>query len=224
MTALVPSVSNLSRRVSWRVVILVLAAIRAAVELLAVFVAPALYHDHFVWLAFLRPTKEVLLTGGFLVRKGDVAVVSLVLAVIPLMIVGVWLFFLLGRAWSSEIQDGSGLPAWSSRILPADRIKALCAVLQERGTTVVFLGRLAVFPSTLLAAAAGASGMDTKEFLVADGLGGLLSIAEVAGAGYLLGRAYHDGKAWITVVGVVVLVAMLVLLGRWLKGQSGKGT
>jgi membrane protein DedA with SNARE-associated domain len=204
--------------------VLVLAGIRIGVELLAVVLAPALYHRHFVWLAFLRPTKEVLLAGGFLVRRGDVALVSLVLALIPLMIVGVWLFFLLGRLWSPEIQEGKGLPGWAERILPEKRIEALCQVLQERGAAVVFLGRLAVFPSTLLAAAAGASGMDTRRFLVADGLGGLASIAEVVGAGYLLGHAYQDGKRWVTVVGVVVLLGLLIAMGRWLKGQSGKGT
>ena len=97
-------------------------------------------------------------------------------------------------------------------------------MLEERGTTVVFLGRLAVFPSTLLAAAAGASGMPTARFLVADGLGGLASVVEVVGAGYVLGHAYHDGKRWITVAGLVVLLGLLVAMGRWLKGQSGKGT
>lgn len=37
-------------------------------------------------------------------------------------------------------------------------------VIDTKGTRVVFLGRLAVFPSALMAAAAGASGMDVAAF------------------------------------------------------------
>jgi membrane protein DedA with SNARE-associated domain len=225
MTASVPIVAEVTRRIPLRAVVLGLAGVRAAVEILALFLAPALFDDHFVLLTFLRPTKEVLLTGGFLVRTHEVALVSLLVAAVPLMLGGVWLFYWLGRAWSEEITSGEGLPGWAAKLLPTDRIKDLCGMLQDKGAPVIFFGRLAVFPSTLLAAAAGASKMDPKRFLLADGLGGLLAIVEVVGAGYLLGHSYERGAKWITVVGVVVLLAMLVAMGRWLRGQSsGKGT
>jgi membrane protein DedA with SNARE-associated domain len=224
MTLSVPIVANVSRRVSPRVVLLVVAGLRTALEIVALLLAPALFDRHFVWLAFLRPTKEVLLAGGFLVRRHDVALGALVLAAVPLMLGGVWLFYFLGRAWSKEITTGKGLPRWAGRLLPTDRIKDLCQVLQDRGAPVIFFGRLAVFPSTLLAAAAGASKMDVRRFLLADGLGGLVAIVEVVGAGYLLGESYEKGSRWITAVGVVVLLAVLFAMGRWLKAQSGKGT
>lgn len=227
MSVSVPAVAAGTRRTELRVVLLGLAGVRALLALLAIPLAAVLYERHFTWLVVLRPTKEVLLAGGFLVRSGEVALLALVVAAVPLMIGGVWLFYWLGRAWSEELQSDDGLPGWAGKVLPAERVKAMCAVLQERGRVVVFFGRLAVFPSSVLAAAAGASGMKPREFLVADGLGGLLSIAEVVGAGYLLGRAYHDGSRWITVLGVVVLAGLLVALGRWLRrsGQSsGSGT
>jgi len=218
-------VAGVPRRVPLRSAVLVLAGVRAGVEVLALFLAPALWDRHFVLLAFLRPTKEILLAGGFLVRSHDVALASLVLAAVPLMLGGVWLFYWLGRAWSKEITSGEGLPSWAARLLPTERIKTLCGILQDKGSPVIFFGRLAVFPSTLLAAAAGASKMDAKRFLLADGLGGLVAIVEVVAAGYLLGESYERGSRWLTIIGVVVLLGMLVAIGRWLKGQpSGKGT
>jgi membrane protein DedA with SNARE-associated domain len=201
---------------------LILAGVRTLLGIIAIPLAPALYEDHFVLLVLLRPTKEVLLAGGFLLRRHEVALPVLLAAAVPLAIFGVWHFFFLGRAYSKEIQSGKGLPKWAERLLPPKRIKALSEVLEKKGARVVFLGRLAAFPSALMAAAAGASDMSTREFLVADGIGGLLSIAEVLVAGYVFGAAYKRAGPWLTGVGIAALAALLVFMGRWLKRQESK--
>lgn len=211
-------------------ILLGIAAVRGALGLLAVPLAPALYEDHFMLLVLLRPTKEVLLAGGFLWREGDVSLPLLVLAAVPIAVFGVWLFFALGRAYGDELRKGTVLPKWGQRVLPPERVQALCRVLDRRGRGVVVLGRLTAFPSTLLAAAAGASGMKPRQFLPADSLGALLSFLEVIAAGYLLGEAYKRAGAWLTGVGVVVLVVVVVVVGRRLRDEesssssSGTGT
>ena len=124
--------------------------------------------------------------------------------------------FWLGRAFGPEIRDEK-LPGWAKRILPREPIEHLCEVLEERGDKVVVMGRLAAFPSTLMGAAAGASGMETKRFLKADAIGALLSMVEVLTAGYVLGSAYKSAGPWLTVVGVAVLFAGLFYVGRMLR-------
>ena len=198
-----------------------MAAVRGALALIAILLVPVLYERHFVGLVLLRPTKEMLLAGGFLLRRGDVSLVPLLLAVVPLAVVGVWLFFWLGRAWSDELRRDDGLPKWAQRVLPPKRVKALCRVLERRGAVVIVLGRMAAFPSTVLAAAAGASGMSSRRFLVADAIGAALATAEVVIAGYVLGAAYKAAGPWLTGAGVVVLLALLVLFGRWLRREEG---
>jgi membrane protein DedA with SNARE-associated domain len=79
---------------------------------------------------------------------------------------------------------------------------------------------LAAFPSALLAASAGASGMAPGKFLPADALGAALSIAEVVVAGYVLGAAYKRAGPWLTAVGVAVLIGLLVAVGRWLRREA----
>ncbi|HUS61685.1 MAG TPA: VTT domain-containing protein, partial [Acidimicrobiales bacterium] len=193
---------------------------RLVLGIAAIPLAPVLYKGHFVILVLLRPTKEVLLAGGFLMRKGEVALVPVLLAAVPLAIFGVWLLYALGRAYAIEIRDGAGLPRWAERVLPPRRIKALCAILDQKGWPVIVIGRLAAFPSALLGAAAGASDLSSRVFLPADGIGGLLSIAEVLIAGYVFGSAYKEAGPWVTGLGVAALAGMLVLVGRWLRREE----
>lgn len=194
--------------------------VRGGLGILAVALAAWLYEEHFVALALLRPTKEVLLAGGFFVREGEVGLLPLALAAIPLNAIGVWASYLLGRSFACELDDGAELPGIAGRLLPARRIDDLRAVLERKGTRAVFLGRLAVFPSTLMAAAAGASGLEPRAFAVADSAGLAVSIAEVVAVGYVLGEAYERAGMWLTAVGAVVAVGIMVLFGRWLRAEK----
>lgn len=206
----------------FRTPLLWMAGLRTILGIVAIPLAPFLYRDHFAVLVLLRPTKEVLLAGGFLVRQGDVNPVVVVVAATPLSIFGVWLFYGLGRAFSEELTSGEGLPSFVERLLPTKRIEQLCRVLQKKGRPVVFIGRLASFPSTLLGAAAGTSGMAARKFLPTDLAGGLLAIAEVMVAGYLLGEAYKEAGPWLAGVGAVLLIALLVGVGRAIKKQAAE--
>lgn len=196
--------------------LLVLAAVRAVVGIAAIPLAPVLYKDHFLWLVFMRPTKEVLLAGGFLARRGDVWIVPIIAAAIPLVILGVWQFYFLGRAYAEHIESGD-VPKWARRILDPDRVKKMQKLLKRKGPKLILMGRLAAFPSSVLAMAAGSGDMEPRKFLRVDLAGALLSIAEVVGAGFLLGQAYESAGPWITVAGVAVLVACAIIVARALR-------
>lgn len=200
--------------VRFRTVLLWLAAVRSVLGIAAIPLAPFLYREHFALLVLLRPTKEVLLAAGFLIRQGDVNPLVVVLASLPLAIGAVWQFYFLGRGFSEELRAGDGLPKLAQKLLPPERVKTLCSVLDRKGSRLIFLGRLATFPSSLLAAAAGASGMRPRRFLPADLVGAFVGITEVLVAGYLLGQAYKSAGPWLTGVGVLALLGMLFVLGR----------
>src|SRR4051794_33274771 len=165
MPTRVPETERLARR--GRVVLLWVAAVRAVLGIIAIPLAPVLYRDHFVILVLLRPSKEVLLAAGFFIRDGRVHLLPVLIAATPLAILGVWHFYLLGRAWAAELNDEKDLPAVAERLLPPKRVKALGKVLDDKGVVVVFFGRLAAFPSTLIAAAAGGSRMKPSRFFLA---------------------------------------------------------
>lgn len=196
-----------------RRVLLWIAGVRVVMGIIAIPLAPFLYREHFLALVLLRPTKEVLLFGGFLARQHKIHLAQILIAAVPLAILGVWLSFALGRLFTKEIHDKK-LPGIAGRILPAEKIQRMSKVLRRRGAKIIIVGRLAVFPSSLLAAAAGSSKMKGRTFLPADALGGLLSIVETVGAGYLLGAAYRNGKPWLTAAGLAALIGFGIVVGR----------
>ena len=222
-------VGILPRTRSWQTItiprnlIVGLTGLRVVAELAAIPLAPALYEDHVAVLVGLRPTKEVFLFGGYQVREGNAWLPVLLLVAIPLLLGGVWLFYALGRAYSKELSDAE-LPGVAGRLLPKERIDKMQEVLEEKGSRVVFFGRLAAFPSTLMAAAAGASGVPFKEFAIADTAGAILSMCALFGIGYGLGQAYDSAGPWITGVGVLIIAALLVVLGRSLTRSGSGGT
>jgi membrane protein DedA with SNARE-associated domain len=213
MVDMVPRVWHRQTTRLERPVLLGGAALRAVLAIVAIPLAAALYREHVAVLVFLRPTKEVFLFAGFSVRQGDAWLPVIVLAALPLLLLGVWVFYGLGRAYGDELAEAD-LPGLAGRILPRKRIGEMRDVLNAKGGQVVFFGRLAAFPSTLMAAAAGASGMTWREFLVADTAGALVSMGALLGAGFVLGEAYHAAGPWVTLVGTAVLAALLFALGR----------
>jgi membrane protein DedA with SNARE-associated domain len=196
-----------------------LAIVRTALAGLALLLAPWLYEEHAAALVLLRPTKDVFLFAGFLSSLGDLAVPVAVVAALPLLLGGVWVFYGLGRAYEDDLADAR-LPGLAGRVLPKDRIDNLRDVLDRKGMRVVFLGRLAAFPSSLMAAAAGSSGVSWRTFVVADAAGALVSMVIAIEAGRVLGRAYEDAGPWLTVLGVAVLVVLAVAAGRALTSGS----
>ena len=199
-----------------RIGLLWLAGVRFAVSVAAVPLAPFLYREHFILLVLMRPTKEVLLAAGFLIRQGRVSLPPVLLAAIPLMVLGVWLFFYLGRAYRKEI-EACEVPGIGDRILSPDKIQRVQKVLDKRGPRLVYLGRLAALSSAAVATAAGAGRMGSRDFLTVDGLGALTSAGVSLGAGYMAGAAYERAGPWITAVGIAVLIGAAFLLARYLK-------
>jgi membrane protein DedA with SNARE-associated domain len=191
--------------------------------IVAIPLAPTLYRDHFIWLVVLRPTKDVLLLAGFLLRDGSIGLLPLLAATVPLILGGVWLFYALGRAYADQLssRSSSGLPQVVRRVLKPDRVRAMGDVLAHNRRIAILGGRLSLFPSSALAAAAGAADMPPADFLPLDTVGAALSLIEVLFVGYLLGSAWEQGSRPLTVIGLATFIVVLAVIGRWIKNQSG---
>lgn len=193
------------------------AVARTVLAVVAIPLAPFLYEEHPAVLILLRPTKEVLLFGGYAAHRGDVALPMAIIASLPILLGGVWVFYGLGRSYGSD----RDLPGVLGRLLPRRRVQALRKVVDRKGEKVLVLGRLAAMPSSLLAGAAGASGMAVRRFLLIDTIGALASLALMLGIGWVLDDAYESAGPWLTGLGLVAIAAVGVIIGRALTSGSG---
>jgi membrane protein DedA with SNARE-associated domain len=189
-----------------------LAGVRLGFALVALPLAPFLYRHHFIVLVLLRPSMAVLLAGAILAREGDISIWAMLAAAVPLQLVAVWLYFLLGDAWQEEIDGDDQLPFMAARLLQPERVRHLRQTLRQHGPRLVLAARFAIFPVGLLAAAAGASDMAPRKFFPADGTGLVLVVGLVVGIGYGLGVSRHEVGPWLLVVGLAGLVALSALL------------
>lgn len=204
----------------WRRPLVVLSALRYVVPILALPLVPILTPDQVGLLTLLRPGKEILLLAGGLTRTQQTpGVLVAFLAYLPLMVGGVWAFFGLGRAYADDLRTGDG-PEWFTRAVPPDRLEVAQRVLARRGPVVAVIGRVAALPPTVVAAAAGVSDVSTRRFLVADAIGAVLSFGVMFGVGLALGEAYERGGPWLTGAGLVLVVAAVMLVSRWLQAES----
>jgi membrane protein DedA with SNARE-associated domain len=71
-----------------------------------------------------------------------------------------------------------------------------------------------------MAAAAGASDVDGRRYLAADLVGALGSFALMIGAGLALGDAYDEYGIWVTVAGVIILIALIALITSWVRREA----
>ena len=171
-------------------------------------------------LVLLRPQKEfLLLAAAQLARTGAPSIPLLLAAYVPLMVVAVWAFFIVGRIFRPALDAGEA-PRWLTRILPPEQLDVGRRVIARRGPLIAVMGRMAALPPTIMAAAAGASDVDGRRYLAADLVGAFGSFALMVGAGLVLGEAYDDYGIWITVAGLVVLVALIALITRWVRNEA----
>jgi membrane protein DedA with SNARE-associated domain len=116
-------------------------------------------------LVLLRPQKEfLLLAAAQLARTGAPSVALLFAAYVPLMIVAVWAFFIVGRIFRPALDAGEA-PRWLTRILPPEQLDVGRRVIARRGPLIAVMGRMAALPPTIMAAAAGASDVDGRRYL-----------------------------------------------------------
>ena len=204
----------------WRRLALAVVLLRFAIPLAAVPAIPFLLRDRIGLLVLLRPQKEFLLVGGGQTRfLGEPGVLPLLLAYLPLGVLAVSAFFVVGRAYRTALREESG-PAWLHRVVPPQQFELAQRVLARRGPAIAVIGRIAAMPPTVLAAAAGTSEVAPNRYLLADAFGSMLGFAMAVGVGLALGRAYEDGGVWLTAVGVVLFGAMIALVTWWIRREA----
>ncbi len=216
----VPASSPIPNR--WRRLSLLVVVLRFAIPLAAIPAIPYLLINNISLLVLLRPQKEFLLVGGGQSRfLGEPELAILFLAFVPLGLLSIPAFFVIGRAYQGALRTGDG-PDWLHRAIRPSQLEIAQRVIARKGPAIAILGRLAALPPTVLAAAAGVSDVSWRRYLAADAVGAVLAISLTLGAGYALGRTYQEGGIWLTVIGVTLFAVIILLLTYWIRREANR--
>jgi len=216
----VPESSPVADR--WRRLSLLVVIVRFAIPLAAIPAIPYLLVNNISLLVLLRPQKEFVLVGGGQSRfLGEPELATLFVAFVPLGLLTIPAFFVIGRAYQGALRTGDG-PDWLHRAIRPSQLEVAQRVIARRGPAIAVLGRLAALPPTVLAAAAGVSDVSWRRYLAADAVGAVLAIGLTLGAGYALGRTYEAGGIWLTAIGVTLFAVIILLLTYWIRREANR--
>ncbi len=159
------------------------------------------------------PEELTQLGAGFLARSGRVSFGPALATAWTGILIGDWLLFRLGRRHGPRVLS---LPA-VARVLTPRRRRLLESHFARHAFLTIAVGRHASglrFPTFALA---GASGVPTRTFLLADGLSALVSVPLVMGLGWFFASRLEEvkadlRKAELGLAALVLAVALAITL------------
>jgi membrane protein DedA with SNARE-associated domain len=163
------------------------------------------------------PEEIVQLTAGFLARQGTMTLVPALAVTAGGILVGDYVLFRLGRSHGARVMASRHL----RRFFTPERRAWVENHFANHDFLTVMVARL-VSPFRLpVFASAGALGVRTRTFLLADGLAALLSVPLVFGLGYLFASKLAEVKRGLH---EIELVAGLLLVGLGLAWSTVRRT
>jgi membrane protein DedA with SNARE-associated domain len=162
------------------------------------------------------PEELVQLTAGYLARRGILSVAPAIAVAWLGIVVGDFLLFRLGRSHGPRILESRHV----ARVFTPRRRAFVERHFARHPVLTIVLARHASGLRLPVFAMAGASGVRSQTFLLADGLSALASVPLVVGVGWYFAGHIEELKReirWIELalaVGAVVVGAIWFLLAR----------
>ncbi len=157
------------------------------------------------------PEELVQLTTGYLARRGVLSLVPGVVVAWAGIVIGDFLLFRLGRSHGPRILGSRHV----ARVLTPRRRAFIERHFSRHPVLTIVLARHASGLRLPVFAMAGASGVRSTTFLLADGLSALASVPLVVGAGWYFAGHIEELKREIRWVELAVALAAAVATAAW---------
>ncbi len=163
------------------------------------------------------PSEAVLPLAGFLVQRGEMALVPALLASTAGSVLGALLLYALGR-WGGR----AVLLRWRRVLrLTEDQLDRADAWFDHHGPKLVFWFRMVPIARSVVSVPAGASEMPVARFLALTTLGTLIWNAALIGAGFALAgnwsRVSEVVDTYTYAVVAVLAVATVAVIALWVR-------
>ena len=170
------------------------------------------------------PEDVALITGGYLVYKGQADLGLMLLAGFTGILAGDSMIFYLGRA--GRKMQGKRPGGLLARHLTPERIAKVEAQFEKRGSMMIVIARFLPGLRAATYFVAGGAQMSYRRFIFFDGLAALLSAPVFVLLGSHFGKQIHDVIGWaeefhLYLIGAVALAAVGFGV-RWLIGKGAQ--
>ena len=167
------------------------------------------------------PSELIMPLAGFMVAKGELSFVGVVIAGTAGSVVGALPLYYFGRKLGKQrmIEWADAHGRWLT--ISGRHIERVTAWLDGHGTWAIFFGRLVPGVRSLISIPAGIARMNFGLFLLLTTLGSALWSALLAGAGFLLGSNFEAVEKFVGPVSNAILIG-IALLYVW-RVARGKG-
>ncbi len=152
------------------------------------------------------PEEVTQLTAGFLAHQGTLAVVPALIVTWGGILVGDWLLFRLGRRHGVRVLASP----WFRRLFTPERRRWVERHFASHDFLTIAIARHASGLRLPVFATAGAMGVPTSTFLLADGLSAMVSVPIVFSLGYLFASQLQTVRHHLhqaELIGLLVLLA-----------------
>lgn len=165
------------------------------------------------------PSELIIPLAGYLAKRGDLALVGVVLASAAGSLLGALPLYYIGRrAGAKRIEDWVRRHGRWAAVSPREVAHAI-EWFDRHGSTAVFAGRLVPGVRSLISLPAGLTRMGLARFLFYTAAGSLCWSALLAGAGYALGAAFRTVDRWLDPISWVIIGGIaLMYLWRVVRG------
>ena len=157
------------------------------------------------------PEELVQLTAGYLARRGVLSLVPSAVVAWAGLVVGDFLLFRLGRSHGPRILESRHV----ARVFTPRRRAFVERHFARHPVLTIVLARHASGLRLPVFAMAGASGVRSTTFLLADGLSALASVPLVVGAGWYFAGHIEELKREIRWVELAVALAAVLGAAAW---------
>jgi membrane protein DedA with SNARE-associated domain len=157
------------------------------------------------------PEELIQLTAGYLARRGVLALVPIIVVAWAGLVIGDFLLFRLGRSHGPRLLGSRHV----ARVLTPRRRAFVERHFARHPVLTIVLARHASGLRLPVFAMAGASGVRSTTFLLADGLSALASVPLVVGAGWYFAGHIEELKREIRWVEIAVAVAAALGAAAW---------
>lgn len=186
--------------------------------LVVVFALPALEASAFI--GVLVPGEIAVLLGGVLAGQGRISLAAVLVAAVLGAVLGDQVGYVVGARYGERV-----LGRIPDRFLDAARLEKGQAFVRRLGVKAVIAGRWTASLRALVPGLCGMARMPYRRFAAANAVGGSLWAVTIVLAGYAAGDSWRRvqgalGTAGVVAAGTVVVLAVVVLVVRHLRGHK----